>query len=108
MRMPIALGVALAAVFVSNSFGLGGDNVAGSIPLTSVPTFSTEKIVRQGDSLEPGTPEAGANPLYNSNNKVAFEFRFRILVAGEDTAIQSRSLYGICFSSQVQDCFNPQ
>lgn len=90
--MPIALVVALAAVLVSNSFGLGGDNVAGSIPLTSVPTFSTEKIVRQGHSREPGTPEAGANPLYN--NKGAFEFRFRILVAGEDTAIQSRSLYG--------------
>jgi hypothetical protein len=48
MRISIALVVALAAVFVSNLFGLGGDDVAVSIPLTSIPTFSTEKIGRQG------------------------------------------------------------
>jgi hypothetical protein len=48
MRMSIAVLVALASVLVSNLFGLGGDSAAVSIPLKSVPTFSTEKIGRQG------------------------------------------------------------
>lgn len=48
MRISIAVLVLLASVLVSNSFGLGGDDTAVSIPLTSVPTFSTKKIGRQG------------------------------------------------------------
>jgi pimeloyl-ACP methyl ester carboxylesterase len=48
MRISIAVLVLLASVLVGNSFGLGGDDTAVSIPLTSVPTFSTKKIGRQG------------------------------------------------------------
>jgi pimeloyl-ACP methyl ester carboxylesterase len=48
MRISIAVLVVLASVLASNLFGLSGDDAPVSIPLTSVPTFSTEKIGRQG------------------------------------------------------------
>ena len=48
MRMSMAVFVVLASVLASNLFGLSGDDAPVSIPLTSVPTFSTEKIGRQG------------------------------------------------------------
>src|SRR5579864_5883107 len=48
MRISFVVILALAAVFVTKRFAVGADDNAVSIPLTSVPTFSTEKIARQG------------------------------------------------------------
>jgi hypothetical protein len=40
--------MALMLVLVTNSFGSSGNDAAGSPPMASIPTFSTENIARQG------------------------------------------------------------
>src|SRR5579864_2606606 len=48
MRISFVVILALAAVFVTKRFAVGADDNAVSIPLKTIPTFSTENIARQG------------------------------------------------------------
>jgi len=48
MRNSIAVILALACVFLTHPFAVSADNGSYSVPLKTIPTFSTENIGRQG------------------------------------------------------------